>query len=64
MSAGPEPPVTAFDKDGIRILIHTAANPPSPDVTALMLTYMNQNAVVIPQFEFLAAVPKARLPTT
>jgi hypothetical protein len=56
--AGAEPPVTAFDKDGIRILIHTASNPPSADTTALMLTYMNQNAAPVPQFEFLAAVPK------
>lgn len=54
--------MTAFDKDGIRILVHTASNPPNPDTTALMLTFMNQNAIPVPQFEFLAAVPKVCCP--
>ena len=36
-----DPPVAAFDKNGIRILMHTASNPPSPDTMALLVSFMN-----------------------
>ena len=58
LPAASDAPIAAFDKDGIRVLMAVASNPPNPNTMALMVSFMNQNPTPVTQFEFLAAVPK------
>ena len=59
-SAGTAPPVTAYDKNGLKILIHMAKNVPREDVSVMVVSVMSTNTSVVKGFVFQAAVPKVR----
>ena len=54
-------PVIAYDKSGIRILLHYGRDRPRPDVEVMALSTMSTNTCPITNFSFQAAVPKVRL---
>jgi len=51
-------PVVAYDKNGIRILLHYGKDRPRPDVQVMALSTMSTNTCPIMNFSFQAAVPK------
>ena len=50
--------MTAYDKNGLKILIHMAKNVPRPDVSVMVVSVMSTNTSVVKGFVFQAAVPK------
>jgi len=58
LCSGSLPPVVAYDKNGIRILLHFGKDQPRPDVQVMALSTMSTNTHPITNFSFQAAVPK------
>ncbi|XP_036369850.1 ADP-ribosylation factor-binding protein GGA1 isoform X2 [Octopus sinensis] len=50
--------INAYEKDGLKIVIHFAKNKPRPDVLVLVVSVMNSGSIPIRNFLFQAAVPK------
>lgn len=51
-------PVVAYDKNGIKILLHFGKDRPRPDVQVMAVSTMSTNTSPIKNFSFQAAVPK------
>ena len=59
--AGSSPPVSAYDKNGLKVLILMAENRPRDDVTVMVVSVISTNTVPVKSFVFQAAVPKVCL---
>ena len=57
---GTAPPVTAYDKNGLKILIHVAKNKPRDDVVVMVVSAMSTNTSLVKGLVFQAAVPKVK----
>lgn len=59
---GKEGPVTAFDKDGVRVLLHFATDHPPgrPDVLVIVVSMLNTAPLLVRNVVLQAAVPKVR----
>ncbi|XP_052766224.1 ADP-ribosylation factor-binding protein GGA1-like isoform X3 [Mya arenaria] len=55
---GTTPPVTAYDKNGLKVLILVTQNTPRDDVTVMVISVISINTVPVKSFVFQAAVPK------
>ncbi|CAI9743395.1 ADP-ribosylation factor-binding protein GGA [Octopus vulgaris] len=53
--------INAYEKDGLKIVIHFAKNKPRPDVLVLVVSVMNSGSIPIRNFLFQAAVPKEKI---
>ena len=55
-------PVTAYDKDGIRVLLHFATDCPSgrPDVLVIVVSMLNTAPLPVSNIVLQAAVPKVK----
>lgn len=55
-------PVTAYDKDGVRVLLHFATDcpPGRPDVLVLVVSMLNTAPLPVKNVVLQAAVPKVR----
>ena len=63
--AGDKPPQTAFDKNGLKIVIHFGKARPRPDVEVMVVSVMSSKTSAVSNFKFQAAVPKvSHLPYT
>ncbi|XP_061196347.1 ADP-ribosylation factor-binding protein GGA1-like [Saccostrea echinata] len=51
-------PVNAYDKNGLKIVIHLAKNKPREDVTVMVVSTISTNTNPVKNFVFQAAVPK------
>ncbi|KAK7501469.1 hypothetical protein BaRGS_00007273, partial [Batillaria attramentaria] len=51
-------PVTAYDKNGLKSMIHFSTNRPRPDVLVMVLSTLSTNSKPVKNFMFQAAVPK------
>ena len=51
-------PVVAYDKNGVKILLHFGKDRPRPDVQVMAVSTMSTNTSPIKNFSFQAAVPK------
>ena len=58
---GTAAPVTAYDKNGLKILIHVAKNRPREDVSVMVVSAMSTNTSLVKGLVFQAAVPKVSL---
>lgn len=58
--AGSFPPLTIYDKNGVRMVFNFNKNANAPDVAAMQLVATNSSAAHIGQFVFQVAVPKVR----
>ncbi|XP_076074052.1 ADP-ribosylation factor-binding protein GGA1-like isoform X4 [Mytilus galloprovincialis] len=56
---GTSPPINAYDKNGMKIVIHIAKNRPREDVHVMVVSVMSTNTSAVKNFSFQAAVPKA-----
>lgn len=54
------PPVTVYDKNGLKSMIHFSTNQPRADVLVMVLSSISTNTKSITNFLFQAAVPKVR----
>ncbi|XP_025081247.1 ADP-ribosylation factor-binding protein GGA1-like isoform X2 [Pomacea canaliculata] len=52
------PPVTVYDKNGLKSMIHFSTNQPRADVLVMVLSSISTNTKSITNFLFQAAVPK------
>ena len=52
------PPITAFEKAGLKVQFNFERNPANPVVTAITLTATNFTPAPLSNFLFQAAVPK------
>ncbi|XP_046362673.1 ADP-ribosylation factor-binding protein GGA1-like isoform X2 [Haliotis rufescens] len=52
------PPVTAYDKNSVKTVIHFATDKPRSDVLVMVLSTLSTNTSPIKKFVFQAAVPK------
>ena len=52
------PNITAFEKNGLKIIFSFERNPSNPAVAAITLSATNSNPFPITDFLFQAAVPK------
>ena len=52
------PPVIAYDKNGLKSMIHFTSNKPRADVQVLVLSTLSTNSKPVNNFIFQAAVPK------
>lgn len=59
---GKECPVTAYDKDGVRVLLHFATDHPPgrPDVLVIVVSMLNTAPLLVRNVVLQAAVPKVR----
>lgn len=59
---GKEGPVTAYDKDGVRVLLHFATDHPPgrPDVLVILVSMLNTAPLLVRNVVLQAAVPKVR----
>ena len=53
-------PVTSYDKNSIKSLIHFSENRPRSDVLVMVLSTLSTNSKPVKNFMFQAAVPKVR----
>ena len=53
--------MTAYDKNGLKILIHVAKDRPREDVSVMVVSVMSTNTSPVKGFVFQAAVPKVSL---
>lgn len=55
-------PVTAYDKNGIRVLLHWAANSPAgrPDVQVMVASMLSTAPLLVKDIVLQAAVPKVK----
>lgn len=51
-------PLDAYDKNGLKIVIHVAKNKPREDVKVMVVSTISTNTNPIKNFVFQAAVPK------
>lgn len=53
-------PVTAYDKDGVRVLLHFGSEcpPGRPDVLVIVVSMLNTAPLPVKNIELQAAVPK------
>lgn len=51
-------PLNAYDKNGLKIVIHVAKNKPREDVKVMVVSTISTNTNPIKNFVFQAAVPK------
>lgn len=60
--SGKECPVTAYDKDGVRVLLHFATDHPPgrPDVLVIVVSMLNTAPLLVKNVVFQVAVPKVR----
>ncbi|XP_052234636.1 ADP-ribosylation factor-binding protein GGA1-like isoform X2 [Dreissena polymorpha] len=56
---GTSSPVSAYDKNGVKVLILVTKNKPREDVTVMVVSVISTNTSSIKAFVFQAAVPKA-----
>ena len=56
---GSAPPINAYDKNGLKIVIHVGKNKPREDVHVMVVSIMSTNTSPVKTFAFQAAVPKA-----
>jgi hypothetical protein len=58
--------VTAYDKDGVRVLLHFATDcpPGRPDVLVMVVSMLNTAPLPVRNIVLQAAVPKVRLAWT
>lgn len=59
---GKECPVTAYDKDGVRVLLHFATDHPPgrPDVLVVVVSMLNTAPLLVKNVVLQVAVPKVR----
>ncbi len=59
---GKECPVTAYDKDGVRVLLHFATDHPPgrPDVLVVVVSMLNTAPLLVRNVVLQVAVPKVR----
>lgn len=55
-------PLTVFDKDSVKVILHFAQNKPRDDVVVMVLSIMSTKATPLRSIVFQAAVPKVGLP--
>ena len=55
-------PLTAYDKNGMKIVIHFGKDTPRPDVIVMVVSSMSTNTSAVKNFTFQAAVPKVCSP--
>ncbi|XP_065181214.1 ADP-ribosylation factor-binding protein GGA1-like [Sycon ciliatum] len=55
-----KPPLVAFDKNGLRMLVFITQNVPQPNVQTYVVQTMNTSMAAITNFSFQAAVPKSQ----
>jgi len=55
---GSAPPINAYDKNGLKIVIHVGKNKPREDVHVMVVSIMSTNTSPVKTFAFQAAVPK------
>ncbi|KAL4240768.1 gamma adaptin ear containing [Mactra antiquata] len=55
---GTAAPVSAYDKNGLKVLIHVAKDRPREDVIVTVVTVLSTNTLPVKAFVFQAAVPK------
>lgn len=57
-------PVTAFDKDGVRMLLNFASDCPAgrPDVLVMVVSLLNTAPLAVHNVQLQAAVPKVEKP--
>eukprot|EP00730_Choanoeca_flexa_P002931 TRINITY_DN11233_c0_g2_i1.p1 TRINITY_DN11233_c0_g2~~TRINITY_DN11233_c0_g2_i1.p1 ORF type:complete len:636 (+),score=158.77 TRINITY_DN11233_c0_g2_i1:2102-4009(+) len=53
------PPVTLFDANGFKVMLHFAANRVHPDAVSTVVSFLNFNSSSVDNIMFQAAVPKA-----
>lgn len=58
--SGTAPPVSAYDKNGLKVLIHVAKDRPREDVIVMVVSVLSTNTSPVKAFVFQAAVPKVR----
>ena len=51
-------PLTAYDKNGIKIVFHFGKDNPRPDVRVVVVSVMSTNTDPVKSFIYQAAVPK------
>lgn len=51
-------PLTLYDKNDIKVILHFATNSPRIDVNVMVITIVSTNHFQVSQINFLAAVPK------
>lgn len=54
-------PITLYDKNDLKVILHLASNTPRVDVKVFVLTVINTNHFPVTNIAFLAAVPKVCL---
>ncbi|RUS85567.1 hypothetical protein EGW08_006650, partial [Elysia chlorotica] len=52
------PSVQAYEKNGLKVMVHFAADRPRPDVVTMVVSTMSTNPSSVSSFVFQAAVPK------
>lgn len=64
VSSGKVLPVTVYDKDGVRVLMHFAMDcpPARPDVLVIVVSLLNTAPLPMRNILLQAAVPKVRPP--
>ena len=55
---GKDLPVTAYDKNQLKVVIHVGKERPRPDVVVMVISTMSSNTNPVKKFQFQAAVPK------
>lgn len=53
-------PITLYDKNDLKVILHLASNSPRIDVKVFVITIINTNHFPVSNINFLAAVPKVR----
>lgn len=56
---GTNAPITAYDKNGVKVILHFAKDSPRPDITVMVVSVMSTNTSPVAGFVFQAAVPKS-----
>lgn len=56
--SGTNAPITAYDKNGVKVILHFAKDSPRPDITVMVVSVMSTNTSPVAGFVFQAAVPK------
>lgn len=60
-ATGSEQPVSAYDKNNVKVVFHIGKDRPRPDVMVMVVSTMSTNTSPVKKFQFQAAVPKVRL---
>lgn len=56
--SGNTAPIPAYDKNGVKVVMHIASNKPRDDVLVIVISTMSMNTEAVRKFSFQAAVPK------